>query len=520
MIIKNVKGLEKILHIKLTDKQRQVFHKKEKYLLWGGSSAAGKSFLLSFIALFYALRYDRATCLIGRKFQSSLTKTTQISFQNILINLPKDLLIRHDKGEGYFEFKNHSRIYFVGLAESRESLKKLRGIELIFAGMDEAQDFNSDKEFLFLTTRLRQKIEGSLPKILLTCNPTREKWITERWTSGRKKKDFAFIKALPKDNQKNLPRNYLRDQKKVLPELQYKILILGSWKDAQIEDCLFDREKIEEARKRESFMKGRTAYGIDISLKGTTVVAKKWGNKISLPIILRDSDIDEFMEKIEEEIRDKSLPIFIDAIGEGSGVAVVLEREKYNVKRVVQNERALDSDKYFNLRAENFDRLNLMLDELILPNDQELKNQMLSCKKDMDKEGKIKIESKKKLHDKNQSPDKLDAVVLSCVGEGKEEEEYFEDEKGRMYELEEGKKIYLINYSINISQMVKQGRIGRLEVKYDPEKISKDDLNRLKYQGFIRIDWIERRKEFYGYVEKYQRTGKSLDWIYDLKFKF
>ena len=516
-MIKNVRELEKLLKIKLTEKQRKVFNRKETYLLWGGSSAAGKSFLLSFLSLYYALRFEGSVSLIGRKFQSSLVKTTQISFENLLKKLPKDYLIRHDKGEGYFEFKNHSRVYFVGLAESRESLKKLTGIELIFAGVDECQDFDDDSVFLFLVKRLRQKIEGVEPKLLLTCNPNRQKWILDLWM-GRKKKDFCFLRALPKDNKENLPKDYLGAQKRVLPRLQYEILIKGSWKDAQIEDCLFDREKIEEAVRREDFQPGKISYGVDIGLKGTTVVAKKWGNRISLPIILRDSNFDEFMEKIEEEIKDRNIPIYIDAIGEGSGVAIILEREKFNTKKVIQNERALNSDKYFNLRAENFDRLNLILNELILPNDQELIDQMLGCKKDMDKEGRIKIESKKKLHDKNQSPDKLDAVVLSCVGEGKTEEEFFEDSRG-IYELIEGKKVYLINYQSTIAQMVNQGRIGRLEVTYRPETISENDLQRLKYQGFIRQNWEERRKEFFSYIRKYELTGKK-DWGENLKFKY
>ncbi len=518
-IIKNIQGLEKLLKIRLTDKQRKVFLKKERYLLWGGSSAAGKSFLLSFISLYYALKFEGSVSLIGRKFQSSLAKTTQISFENLVKKLPKDYVIRHDKTFGYFEFKNNSRVYFVGLSDSHESLEKLRGIEAIFIGVDEAQDFDSNKEFLFLTTRLRQKIEGASPKLLLTTNPNRQKWIIDKWISGRKKKDFAFVRALPKDNKQNLPRNYLRDQKRVLPELQYKILILGSWEDAQVEDCLFKKEEIEEARKREDFKKGRTAYGIDTGLRNITAISKKSGNKITLPIVLRDSSIDEFMEKIEEEIKDKNIPIYIDAIGEGAGVAVVLEREKYNVKRVVQNERALDDSKYFNKRAENYDRLNLMLNELILPNDQELINQMLNCKKDVSREGKIKIESKAELHNKKQSPDKLDAVVLVCVGEGREEEEFFEVGTVKAYELDNGKRINLINYQSNIHRMVNQKRIGRLEVVYDPEKISENDLQRLKYQGFIRQNWRERRAEFFEYIRKYEMTGKT-DWRENLKFKF
>lgn len=217
-MIKDIRGLEKLLKIRLNEKQKKVFYRRETYLLWEGSSGAGKSFLLSFMSMYYALRFEGSVSLIGRKFYSSLAKTTQISFQNLLNKLPEDFLIRHDKGEGYFEFKNHSRVYFVGLAESRESLKKLAGIELIFAGIDEAQDFNDDSVFLFLVKRLRQKIQAASPKLLLTCNPCREKWIISRWM-GRKKKDFAFLKArCPKTTKKTslkgiwrLRRGYYRD---------------------------------------------------------------------------------------------------------------------------------------------------------------------------------------------------------------------------------------------------------------------------------------------------------------------
>ena len=516
-MIKNVGDLEKILGVKLTEKQQKVFYRKETYLLWGGSSAAGKSFLLSFIALYYALKYDGAICLIGRKFQSSLTKTTQISFENLIRKLPKDYLKRRDKTYGFYEFANGSRIYFVGLSDSHDSLEKLRGIELIFAGVDECQDFDDDSVFIFLTTRLRQKIEGAAPKLLMTCNPNRKKWIIEKWISGRKRKDFCFIRALPKDNKQNLPRNYLRSQKSILPELQYQILILGSWEKAQIEDCLFKREKINESINREDFKPGGISYGIDVSLKGVTIIARKSGNRITLPIVLKNSNIDEFMTAVEEEIKDKGIPIYIDAIGEGAGICVVLEREKYNVIRVVQNESALDYDKYFNLRSENYDRLNLMLPELILPDDRELRDQMLNCRRDLSREGKLKIQSKVELHHKNQSPHKLDAVVLSVSGEGKEESKFFEDERGA-YELENGKKVYLINYSSNISVMVKKGRIGECEILYDPKTISDYDKQRLVHQGFIRSGWEERRKEFMGYVEKYERTGRT-DWNEGLKFR-
>lgn len=441
MLIRNLEELENLLGISLTKKQRKIFNRRETFILYGGSMSSGKSFVISFIALFYCLRYDGATCLIGRKFHSSLTKTTQIILEKLIYRLPKGYLFKHNRTEGYFEFKNGSRIYMIGLADSAEHLDKIRGVEIVAAFIDECQDLDNAEAFQMLSTRLRQKIKGASYKLILTGNPTRKKWLRELFID-EKRKDFYFLKALPKDNP-HLPKGYLRLQKETLPALDYKILILGSWEDAQTVDCLFEKEKVEEAIKNNKWIRGGVSYGIDFSLSGTSAIAKKSGNKISLPIVMKNTDMDKLIEKIKKKITSKEVPIYIDAIGEGSGLCSILEKEGYNIIRVRQNEQAIDFNKYYNLRAENYDRLNQLLEEgLNLPNDQELKNQMLLTKKEFHSDGRIKIESKLKLIKRGRSPDKLDAVVLSCLGSGIEEE-VLKDEYGRLYELNKwGQPIY------------------------------------------------------------------------------
>ena len=63
----------------------------------GGSTSAIKSVLLSFMSMYYAFQYEGSISLIGRKFHSSIVKTTQISFEHLLHKLPKGFLIRQDK---------------------------------------------------------------------------------------------------------------------------------------------------------------------------------------------------------------------------------------------------------------------------------------------------------------------------------------------------------------------------------------------------------------------------------------
>jgi hypothetical protein len=247
-------------------------------------------------------------------------------------------------------------------------------------------------------------------------------------------------------------------------------------------------------------VKGGTSYGIDISLVGTTVMAKKSGNKITIPLVLKNSNIDELMEKIGKIVKSKSTPIYVDAIGEGAGLAVILEREKYNVIKVRQSEQANDYDKYFNQRAENYDRLNQLLDEgLNLLNDIELINQMLMTKKDFSKDNRIKIESKKALHDRKQSPDLLDAVVLSCIGGGLEEDEGDESE-----------------LSISIKQWATlKGSLSYLEREmFDIEKhkqisyIKKNEKNFIE-QGLIGTKWREYRNEYDRLIKIWNRVTEK-----------
>ena len=53
--------------------------------------------------------------------------------------------------------------------------------------------------------------------------------------------------------------------------------------------------------------------------------------------------------------------------------------------------------------------------EVILPNDTELIAQLSSRKYDLSSSGKIQLESKKKMKERiGESPDRADAIVLSC----------------------------------------------------------------------------------------------------------
>jgi phage terminase large subunit len=516
MLIKNLEELEKLLQVQLTKKQRRVLNRRELYVLYGGSMGSGKSFLISFMALYYALSYENATCLIGRKFHNSLSKTTQKTFEILFKKIPRDWCIRIHKSEGYYEFQNGSRIYFVGLSDSHESLDKIRGMELIYAGIDECQDLEDDEAFKMIAGRLRQKIKGVKPRMILTCNPTRIPWIRKNFVDGRKRRDFYFLKALPKDNP-HLPKDYIKNQKRILSPSEFEILILGKWEKAKIEGCLFNEEKINEAMANNEWKEGLISYGIDVSLRGTTVVAKKNGNKISIPIVMNDVDERECLERIKEEISSGTIPVFVDSIGEGSALAWLLINEGFAVVKIKQNEAPKNQEKYFNLRAENYDRLNQLLDEgLNLPDDIELKNQMLNCKKEHAKDGRIKIENKVKLHNKKQSPDKLDAVVLACIGGG--EDIPLEDEKGT-YQLINGKRIYDKYAYLTLESMAQEGEIWSNEINVNPDTVSPQNEKEMIWTGGLRPDWRKRRKKWDNQIARWKRSGEyNQEFIDRLRF--
>lgn len=116
----------------------------------------------------------------------------------------------------------------------------------------------------------------------------------------------------------------------------------------------------------------------------------------------------------------------VDAAGMGAGVATMLmrleefEEAQYVVIKVVGSHSSTDKARWARARDENHDQLRekLRMGEIDLdPEDQVLKDQLLSVTYDTDNHGALKITPKKDMRSEmHGSPDRLDALIYAVIG--------------------------------------------------------------------------------------------------------
>ena len=115
----------------------------------------------------------------------------------------------------------------------------------------------------------------------------------------------------------------------------------------------------------------------------------------------------------------KSIPINVDAIGIGAGVADQLRNilDYKNVMDIKSSEKAIESDRFFNKRTEMMWNIRELLKDKAMElamDDEQLENQMTATRYDIDRSGRIKAESKKEVKKRlGESPDKADAVCMA-----------------------------------------------------------------------------------------------------------
>ena len=114
--------------------------------------------------------------------------------------------------------------------------------------------------------------------------------------------------------------------------------------------------------------------------------------------------------RLKSEIGLSSSEVFGDNGGGGHGVIDVIREMGWDINRVNNNSTAKETDKFANLGTEWWFILAKKIErnEIILPEDSILKQQLLSRKYEVDLKGRLRLESKDKI---DKSPDRADAVV-------------------------------------------------------------------------------------------------------------
>ena len=184
-------------------------------------------------------------------------------------------------------------------------------------------------------------------------------------------------------------------------------------------NALFRSPWINKAMAKDAEIAEVIQTGADIAERGVdqTILASFTGKAI-LP--LDEIDSEDLMEitglllELNEALG--SPPMAVDSIGIGAGVASRMEELNKNPLRFYGSGSPHDFDTFINVRAEAYWLVREMLrkGELILPDDDLLKEELLAQRLKPRSDGKIQLVDKKEISKLiGRSPDRADAIVMA-----------------------------------------------------------------------------------------------------------
>ena len=399
---------------------------KTNSLLFGGGAGGGKSLLGCYWILKMCLKYPNTRWLIGRSKLHTLKATTY----NTLLEVIKmqgltSADYKYNGQTGFLTFKTGSQIVFKDLFyyPSDPYYDKLGSMEITGAFIDEASEV-TQRAFQILSSRIRFQLDdnGLIPKILLTCNPTKNWLYTEFYKpdeDGTLDPHRRFVKSLVTDNP-YISKHYI-GQLNRLDRISRERLLNGNWKYDDTQNKLFDYDAINDMFTNNFVTDGESYLSIDIARFGAdSSVICYWNGwrceeikqfkKYSI-VALADE-----VNKMANQYKVRRGNIIADEDGVGGGLVDMVR----GCKGFVNNSRALLGENYSNLKTQCYYKLAEKVNkgEIFCRADMKVKDYIVQElevveMKDMDKDNKLQIVSKDKIKQNiGRSPDFSDALMM------------------------------------------------------------------------------------------------------------
>jgi len=207
-----------------SEKQKEFFLAREKYVAYGGARGGGKSWAVRKKAVLMALHYPGIRILILRRTFPELRENHVLPLMRELKPLAKAGACRYRQSDNAIAFKNGSRVKF-GYCQNDEDALQYQGQEYDVIFMDEATHF-SYEQFDLIQASLRGA--NDFPKrFYLTCNPggvghgwVKRLFIDRSFTGKERPEEYRFIQARVYDNKYLLEKDpeYLHNLERLSPE--------------------------------------------------------------------------------------------------------------------------------------------------------------------------------------------------------------------------------------------------------------------------------------------------------------
>ncbi len=394
-------------------------------VLYGGAMGGGKSWFIAAYVTQQAEQNPGASYYVCRKELKAFRNTTLVSFigerwtsdgkSGPGVDITHRPGWKHRKSDCMFVHANGATILYGALA-SDDDRDRIKSMNLTGAAIDESSEVERTSAQL-LKARCSRNNAGK-PFMLHASNPE-PCWLEDFTRSP--KKGQSYVPSMPMDN-KHLSGGYidqLRETYSDTPEL-FEAYINGVWGVIGTTDAMFDKESLVACQGLE-LPAGDITWGVDVARFGddTTVCYEVNGGAVRLLTTFAQSDTRQTADALGLLYRTSPEPLSIrvDDIGVGGGVVDNLVSAGLPVIGVGAAEKAIDSDKFFNRRAEMYWNLRTLVRDrkVSLPNDPDLVSELLATKYEI-RSGRILVIPKARIKKSlGRSPDKADALVLALA---------------------------------------------------------------------------------------------------------
>ena len=354
------------LNIELSEKQTEAIrllqddHTTE--VLYGGGAGGGKSYLGSWWILKGCLKYPGTRWVIGRSKLKTLKETTLKSLLEVMKMVgvkPKEHYNYNQVG-GTITFYNGSEILLKDLFAypADPDFDELGSLEISGAFIDEASQITSKAKNI-IKSRIRFKLDEFklIPKLLMTCNPTRNFLYADFYkpfTEGKLSNERAFVHALLSDNP-YITKHY-RNNLIGLDKASKERLLFGNWQYLDDPTKLIEIDKIIDLWTNTHVPTGARYITCDVARfgKDKTVIMVWHGLQVVEIKTIAKSTLTHVNDVIQSMKIKHKVPqshIIIDDGGVGGGLVDMLP----GCKPFIANRKPIVTDRrqnYANLKSQ------------------------------------------------------------------------------------------------------------------------------------------------------------------------
>ena len=218
--------------IKLLPKQAKFLRSKARFPALIAGWGYGKTLCLILKGVKDSMDYADNLGLIVRKEFTDLRDSTMRDFElntGLKIKADKDVIVvNSDTGAKSTIMFRHGR-----------ELDVLQNVNLGWAIIEQAEEFDTDEQFQMLRGRLRR--EGVPHWLGIIANTKGHNWIWKLWKS-QKREDYELYEAITFENP-HLPEDFIKDLKKMEIEAprKYARFVMNSWAE-EIEGTIYGKE--------------------------------------------------------------------------------------------------------------------------------------------------------------------------------------------------------------------------------------------------------------------------------------